>query len=571
MKAASTKTRVRQSVTQEQATAQAIGFLHNTIQHGLATICHSRNIFPESYFHNAATSQNETDFAIFRNDVDSLKSCNDGNQGSSQDSIEKLHPTENPDLPLLSPLTQFDFTQTQACSTNEHDNTQDTSIHHELTERQHAVMKAELKLLRHWLDGLYDVLKQDESRSNLERIIFAIHHLPLDEGESESCESYSFDVTAMQSSTQQGSFSKRDMELQFQKLFCNLQSYMSISSNGNESITGQKVDHFQRYLTFRLEFKQGTVLPHHLDPNESINRQCCTLFQDCQSTVKAQMKGLEQTTLGNVSTRSCLGIGLEVNAFTKVDEHLTETQSGFAHTIQGDASIERKRRYSESSSPSSSSCKRSKSSSIHSQHSSQSHSSAASNEETLEQKSILSKNSQIEIESVQHTQDPTIASSENIIPNGSLGYALPLPPPNVQNDDEYKANVKLVPCKVLDHRMKNSNLQYKVLFTDHSLLKRKQWITDTKVFPREIIVESIIAEVETVDSNMFSSLDQVIDYVLDKLPAISPATIKKVVEDNFEFQEEEKVLMEDNALRRNESETGAFFYFYAMNPITVVL
>ena len=194
MKAASTKTRVKQSVTQEQATAQAVGFLHNTIQHGLATICHSRNIFPDSYFHNATTSQNETNFAIFRNDVDSLKSCSDScNQRSSQDSIEKLHPTENPDLPLLSPLTQFDFTQTQAYSTNENENfdIQVTSIHHELTERQHAVMKAELKLLRHWLDGLYDILKQDESRSNLERIIFAIHHLPQDEGESESCESYS--------------------------------------------------------------------------------------------------------------------------------------------------------------------------------------------------------------------------------------------------------------------------------------------------------------------------------------------------------------------------------------------
>lgn len=386
----------------------------------------------------------------------------------------------------------------------------------------------------------------------------------------------------MQSTTQQGSFSKRDMELQFQKLFCNLQSYMSISSNCNESINRQEVDPFQRYLTFRLEFKQGTELPHHLDPNESINRQCCTLFQECNSTVRAQMEGLEQTTLGNVSTRSCLGIGLEVNAFTKVDEHLTETQSVVA---QIDSSVGRKRRYSESSSQSSSSCKRSKSSLMHLEHSSQSHSSA-SIEETLEQKSILSKNSQIEKElqksilsknsqiekeSLQHTQDPSIASSENIIPNGSLGYALPLPPPNVQNDDEYKANAKLVQCKVLDHRLKNSILQYKVLFTDHSLQKRKQWITDTKVFPRDIIIESIIAEVETIDSNMFSSLDQVIDYTSDKLPAISPVTIKEVVEDNFEFQEEEKGLMENDVLRRNESETGDFFYFYAMNPITVVL
>lgn len=192
MKAASTKTRVKQSVTQEQATAQAIGFIHNTIQHGLATICHSRNIFPDSYFHNATTSHNETSFVVFENDVDNLKSCNDSsNQGSSQDSLEKLHPTENPDLPLLSPLTQFDFTQTQACSANVNNDAQVTSVNHELTERQHAVMKAELKLLRHWLDGLYDVLKQDESRSNLERIIFAIHHLPQDKQKNESCESYS--------------------------------------------------------------------------------------------------------------------------------------------------------------------------------------------------------------------------------------------------------------------------------------------------------------------------------------------------------------------------------------------
>jgi len=201
-----TKQRTRSDIklAQEQATLQTISVFQTTIQCGIAQVCFSRNLFPTSFFRHvdigigANGSQNGDSIVVFdlddpdpdshshsnsqahsaeenflRNSGNSSESGSGSRSRPGPESMEQDSQESN--FPFLSPLTSdFNYTAsgdmnsqlqigTGACADTDTDGCSSD-----------AIMKAEVRLLLHWVRGLWDILRDDDRRSSLMRVVFGI-------------------------------------------------------------------------------------------------------------------------------------------------------------------------------------------------------------------------------------------------------------------------------------------------------------------------------------------------------------------------------------------------------------
>ena len=205
MQSTATKKRTKSDIklAQDQATLQAISVIQTTIQCGIAQVCFSRNLFPTSFFRhmdmsargngignsnsnsNGNGSQNGDCIVVFDLDQDSVGSTSQRSQGGggegssgsgSSETGALLDHSQESNLPLFSPLT-CEFNDTLSVYT--HGNSQ-LQHHREKNRRDtelytgDAFMKAEVRLLLHWVQGLWDILHDSDRRNSLVRVIFGI-------------------------------------------------------------------------------------------------------------------------------------------------------------------------------------------------------------------------------------------------------------------------------------------------------------------------------------------------------------------------------------------------------------
>jgi hypothetical protein len=194
-----TATRHRIGTSTEQQTLQAIAVIQNTIECGIAHICHSRKLFPDSCFRflnvkddrggggvcgtavvfglEHSQDADETHFA------DECSAANDGKDHRSyHDFVEannsidnKSENTQNLETSTsISPLTS-DFDELNAKESGVCHNAiqnsnrffrQDQRDMQCDNEKEHAIMKAEIRLLIHWI--------HDRQRTLLKRVVFGI-------------------------------------------------------------------------------------------------------------------------------------------------------------------------------------------------------------------------------------------------------------------------------------------------------------------------------------------------------------------------------------------------------------
>lgn len=200
--AVKTKQRTRSDIkiAQEQATLKTISVIQTTIQCGIAQVCFSRNLFPTSFFRHvdigigANGSQNGDSIVVF--DLDDPEShshtqahsggeiflhgqenssSGSGSEGSRSgpgpESMEKDSQESN--LPFLSPLTS-DFNYPASGNMNSQLQMGTGACSGTDVFSSDAIMKAEVRLLLHWVRGLWDILSDDVRRSSLMRVVFGI-------------------------------------------------------------------------------------------------------------------------------------------------------------------------------------------------------------------------------------------------------------------------------------------------------------------------------------------------------------------------------------------------------------
>ena len=196
--AVKTKQRTRSDIklAQEQATLQVISVIQTTIQCGIAQVCFSRNLFPTSFFRHvdigigANGSQNGDSIVIFDLDDPDSHSHSSGeifshsqSQGNSSSSGSRSGSRSGPEsmgkdsqesnLPFLSPLTS-DFNYTASGNMNSQLQIGTGACTDTDVCSSDAIMKAEVRLLLHWVRGLWDILSDDDRRSSLMRVVFGI-------------------------------------------------------------------------------------------------------------------------------------------------------------------------------------------------------------------------------------------------------------------------------------------------------------------------------------------------------------------------------------------------------------
>ena len=165
-----TSTRQRQTQLQSTLQLQATSVIQNTISCGIAQICHSRNLFPPSFFRNVNVDRDGkgggggTSVVVF--DLD-----DDGHgHGHGDDDMEELV--------AMSALTSEFDEQSHANGANTNANTNVNAGHHHHhngSVDSAAIMKAEVRLLQHWIHGLFDLLQKDnQTETCLLRVVFGI-------------------------------------------------------------------------------------------------------------------------------------------------------------------------------------------------------------------------------------------------------------------------------------------------------------------------------------------------------------------------------------------------------------
>eukprot|EP00979_Chaetoceros_neogracilis_P016175 scaffold7259_cov267-Chaetoceros_neogracile.AAC.11 len=199
MQSTATKQRIKESDI-KQATLQAISVIQTTIQCGIAQVCFSRNLFPASFFRqveiNATDngSQNVDRIVVFDLDSDSAGSAmaslqttsqleeerkrGSGSKSESESGINHQSQEAETNLSLFSPLT-CSFDETMSVHTH-HMNSQLKGSREQRRNSDKSrcsgndYLKAEIRLLLHWVQGLLDILHDNDGRNSLMRVIFGI-------------------------------------------------------------------------------------------------------------------------------------------------------------------------------------------------------------------------------------------------------------------------------------------------------------------------------------------------------------------------------------------------------------
>ena len=170
--------------------------IQNTIEYGIAQICHSRGVFPPSFFRSLDVGDsgsvtgngNGNGDRVVMFDLDHLDANAD--EDAAVDASEDSESSSNGDNLSrdveLSPLTS-DFEeglQSQSAAsasafTNDddknHNHGQDHGQNHDRTVKMKmAIMRAEVRLLQHWMGGLHELFLDERQRGLLSRVVFGI-------------------------------------------------------------------------------------------------------------------------------------------------------------------------------------------------------------------------------------------------------------------------------------------------------------------------------------------------------------------------------------------------------------
>ena len=182
--------------------------IQNTIEYGIAQICHSRGVFPPSFFRSLDVGDsgsvtgnssgngngNGNGDRVVMFDLDHLDANADEDADAAVDASEDSESSSNGDNLSrgieLSPLTS-DFEeglQSQSAAstsasasasafTNDYDknhNHGQDQDHDRTVKMKMAIMRAEVRLLQHWMGGLHELFLDERQRGLLSRVVFGI-------------------------------------------------------------------------------------------------------------------------------------------------------------------------------------------------------------------------------------------------------------------------------------------------------------------------------------------------------------------------------------------------------------
>lgn len=494
---------------------------------------------------------------------------------------------------------------------------QDTDSQSIDSEGNNAVMKAEVRLLLHWINGLYEILSDDRQRPFLKKIIFGIcrsrSRLREDEGckhcngisdrrskkceDDEVIESFSFDLsridTALAAVNRCCAMDHGAVQQQYRTLFRNLQSFTSLPLPGLSLHC--KRDEFEaasiqnsvpkydipscrsRYFTFRVEFSKKCMIPQSLDPLDAINRHANVTNHS--SIICEQMKHMIETPLGEVVERNCTGLGVKLVAYN-VDVDF-DYRGGFKSSFESRpkstntdhveqiTSSNKRRKRSQSPAPSI----------------------RSSRSESRQPEKYTSSGRGSELSRSSESDSPNISSSHRagiIIENETKVYAMPCKSSRHRpNQTKLVESGSYIPCQILGHRIKDGRVHYKLLFYDDALNQsrmKKQWLDSNKVMTAYAMKKRIRDEVETMKRNFdigtsSSTLDgvgglgreNIVSRILE-LISLDRASAEQIVDSLHCFDHSDPI--KENvfdALILSHQNIPQSSYCVTTNPITVVM
>ena len=185
--------KLKHKLTHAQQQRQAFSVIQNTIEYGIAQICHSRGVFPPSFFRSldvgdSGSSVTGNGDRVVMFDLDHLDANADAAVDASKDSEISSNGDNLSRGIELSPLTS-DFEeglQSQSAAstsasasafTNDYDKNHNHGQDHDRTVKMKmkmAIMRAEVRLLQHWMGGLHELFLDERQRGLLSRVVFGI-------------------------------------------------------------------------------------------------------------------------------------------------------------------------------------------------------------------------------------------------------------------------------------------------------------------------------------------------------------------------------------------------------------